>query len=163
MVTPTQTPTSIPKPEPAPKSEEKSETIIIEQNKTKQALHLSTVDDNIITFSLDYNSKNYTKTLSMKDIKTIEGRAVYSVFPASYFFIFLKTAVEKGEVRIIKKENIIIINIVRETSEINIELVTKVVDVEMLEKELKELKVNYNKIIIQNRELRKRLEYLKMK
>ena len=96
----------------------------------------------------------------MKDIKTIEGWAVFRVLPASHFFIFLKTAVKNEKVRVIKEENIVIINIERETSEINIELATKVVDVEMLEKELKELKVNYNKIIIENRELRKRLDYL---
>ena len=66
-------------------------------------MHLSTLDDNIITFSLDYNSKNYIKTLSMKDIKTIEGGAVFCVFPASYFFIFLKTAVKNEKVRVSKK------------------------------------------------------------
>ena len=50
MDTPTPTPT--PAPAPAPASEEKSETIIIEQNKKKYALHLSTLDDNYILFRL---------------------------------------------------------------------------------------------------------------
>ena len=48
-----------------------------------------------------------------------------------------------------------------EKHEVNIELVSKDQNLEMIEKELKELKVNYDKIIIENKELRKEIENLK--
>ena len=47
-----------------------------------------------------------------------------------------------------------------EKHEVNIELVSKDQNLEMIEKELKELKVNYDKIIIENKELKKRIENL---
>ena len=45
--------------------------------------------------------------------------------------------------------------------EVNIELVSKEQNLELIEKELKELKINYDKIIIENKELRKEIENLK--
>ena len=53
---------------PTPKSEEISETITIEQHSAKYTLHLNSIGD-IITFSLDYNSNNYTKKITLKEIK----------------------------------------------------------------------------------------------
>ena len=47
---------------PTPSSEDKqiSETITIDQDNIRYILHLNSIG-NIITFSLEYNSNNYTK------------------------------------------------------------------------------------------------------
>ena len=64
---------------PTPKSEEISETITIEQHNAKYTLHLNSIGD-IITFSLDYNSNNYTKKIPLKEIKDQESRAIFTSY-----------------------------------------------------------------------------------
>ena len=148
---------------PTPKSEEISDTIIIEQHSDKYILHLNSIGD-IITFSLDYNSNNYTKKITLKEIKDTESKAIFYTFNPKDFFEFLKKSAEMKKIEIIKKNNIIGIKIEFEAMfkkhEVNIELVSKDQNLEMIEKELKELKVNYDKIIIENKELKKRIENL---
>ena len=63
-------------PKPILSDQELSETIVIEQNNTKYSLNLNAVGD-LITFSLDYNSSNYTKKISIKEIKDKESFAVF--------------------------------------------------------------------------------------
>ncbi len=149
---------------PTPKSEEISDTIIIEQHSDKYILHLNSIGD-IITFSLDYKSNNYTKKITLKEIKDTESKAIFYTFNPKDFFEFLKKSAEMKKIEIIKKNNIIGIKIEFEAMfkkrEVNIELVSKDQNLEMIEKELKELKVNYDKIIIENKELRKEIENLK--
>ena len=69
---------------PTPKSEEISETIIIEHHSDKYTLNLNSIGD-IITFSLDYNSNNYTKKITLKEIKDTESNPIFS-----FQLIFLK-------------------------------------------------------------------------
>ena len=141
---------------PTPINEEISETITIEQNNSKYTLHLNSVGD-IITFSLDYNSNNYVKKISLKEIKDRESRAMFlSNYPKD-FFQFLKKLAEMKKIKLIKKNNIIDINfeleIMFKKHEISIELVSKDQNLEMIEKELKDLKE-------ENKELKKRIENL---
>jgi len=148
---------------PTPSNEEISETITIEQNGSKYTLRLNSVGD-IITFSLDYNSSNYTKKSSLKEIKDQEARAIFISYQPKDFFKFLKKSAEMKKVELIKKDNKVVIKLefeaMFEKHEINMELVSKDQNLEIIEKELKELKVNYDKIITENKELKKRIEIL---
>ena len=142
---------------PTPKSEEISETITIEQHSAKYTLHLNSIG-NIITFSLDYNSNNYTKKIPLKEIKDQESRAIFTSYSSKDFFKFLKKSAEMKKIDLIKKDNSIDIKLEFEAMfkkhEVNIELVSKDQNLEMIEKELKELKE-------ENKELRKEIENLK--
>ena len=142
---------------PTPKNEEISETITIEQHSAKYTLHLNSIGD-IITFSLDYNSNNYTKKIPLKEIKDSESKAIFLSFSSKDFFKYLKKLAEMKKIDLIKKDNIIDIKfefeVMFEKHEINIELVSKDQNLEMIEKELKELKE-------ENKELRKEIENLK--
>ena len=128
---------------PTPKSEEISETITIEQHSAKYTLHLNSIG-NIITFSLDYNSNNYTKKIHLKEIKDSESRAIFNSYSSKDFFEFLKKLAEMKKIDLIKQDNMIDIKFELEVMfkkhEINIELVSKDQNLEMIEKELKELK-----------------------
>ena len=141
---------------PTPKSEEISETITIEQHSAKYTLHLNSIGD-IITFSLDYNSNNYTKKIPLKEIKDSESKAIFNTFSAKDFFEFLKKSAEMKKLDLIKKDNMVDIKLEFEAMfkkhEVNIELVSKDQNLEMIEKELKELKE-------ENKELKKRIENL---
>ena len=141
---------------PTPKSEEISETITIEQHSAKYTLHLNSIGD-IITFSLDYNSNNYTKKIPLKEIKDTESKAIFLSFSAKDFFEFLKKSAEMKKLDLIKKDNSIDIKLEFEAMfkkhEVNIELVSKDQNLEMIEKELKDLKE-------ENKELKKRIENL---
>ena len=68
------------------------------------------------------------------------------------------------KVSLVKKDNAIIINfeleIMFQKHEIQIDLISKDKNLELIEKELNELKINYNKINEENKELRKRIENL---
>ena len=141
---------------PTPSNEEISETITIEQNDSKYTLRLNSVGD-IITFSLDYNSSNYAKKLPLKEIKDSEDKAMFLSFGPRDFFRFLKKLSEMKKIELIKKDNNINIKfeleVMFEKHEINIELASKDQNLEMIEKELKELKE-------ENKELKKRIEIL---
>ena len=141
---------------PTPSNEEISETITIEQNGSKYTLRLNSVGD-IITFSLDYNSSNYVKKLPLKEIKDSEAKAMFLSFGPRDFFRFLKKLAEMKKIELIKKDNNINIKfeleVMFEKHEINIELASKDQNMEMIEKELKELKE-------ENKELKKRIEIL---
>ena len=141
---------------PTPKSEEISETITIEQHSAKYTLHLNSIGD-IITFSLDYNSNNYTKKIPLKEIKDQESRAIFNSYSSKDFFKFLKKSAEMKKLDLIKKDNMVDIKLefeaMLEKHEVNIELVSKDQNLEMIEKELKELKE-------ENKELKKRIENL---
>ena len=141
---------------PTLSNEEISETITIEQNDSKYTLRLNSVGD-IITFSLDYNSSNYAKKLPLKEIKDSEDKAMFLSFGPRDFFRFLKKLSEMKKIELIKKDNNINIKfeleVMFEKHEINIELASKDQNMEMIEKELKELKE-------ENKELKKRIEIL---
>ena len=68
------------------------------------------------------------------------------------------------KVSLLKKDNVININfeleIMFQKHEIEIELISKDKNIELIEKELNELKINYNKINEENKELKKRIEIL---
>ena len=151
----------------APKSiltdQEISQTIFIEQNNEKYPLNLNSTGD-IITFSLDYNFINYTKKISLKEIKDKESIAVFLQYSPKVFIDVLKKLSETKKVSLIKKDNAININfeleIMFQKHEIEIELISKDKNLELIEKELNELKINYNKINEENKELKKRIEIL---
>ena len=145
---------------PTPISEEISETITIEQNGSKYTLRLNSEGD-IITFSLDYNQSNYSKKISLKEIKDQESRAIFNSYRPKDFFKFFKKSAEMKKIELIKKDNKVDIKLgfedMFEKHEINIELLSKDQNLDLIEKELK---VNYDKIIIENKELKKRIEIL---
>ena len=64
---------------PTPKltEKEKSEKIIIDQDNIRYVLLLKSIE-NSITFSLQYNSDNFVKKISLKDIKDKESRAIFN-------------------------------------------------------------------------------------
>ena len=142
--------------DPTAKSEEISETIIIEQHSDKYTLHLNSIGD-IITFSLNYNSNNYAKKISLKELKDTESKAIFNTLSPKDFFEFLNKSAEMKKIELIKKNNIVNIKLEFEAMlkkhEVNVELVSKDQNLEMIEKELKELKE-------ENKELKKRVENL---
>ena len=79
--------------DPTAKSEEISETINIEQHSDKYTLHLNSIGD-IITFSLNYNSNNYAKKISLKELKDTESKAIFNTLSPKDFFEFLKKSAE---------------------------------------------------------------------
>ena len=150
-------------PKPILTDQEISQTIFIEQNNEKYPLNLNSTGD-IITFSLDYNFINYTKKISLKEIKDKESIAVFLQYSPKVFIDVLKKLSETKKVSLIKKDNAININfeleIMFQKHEIEIELISKDKNIELIEKELNELKINYNKINEKNKELKKRIEIL---
>ena len=128
-------------PKPILSDQEISETIVIEQNNTKYSLNLKALGD-LITFFLDYNSSNYTKKISIKDIKDKESFAVFLQYSPKDFIEFLKKLSETKKVSLIKKDNVININfeleIMFQKHEIEIELISKDKNIELIEKELNE-------------------------
>ena len=150
-------------PKPILTDQEISQTIFIEQNNEKYPLNLNSAGD-IITFSLDYNSINYTKKISLKEIKDKESIAVFLQYTPKVFIDFLKKLSETKKVSLVKKDNVITINfeleIMFQKHEIEIELISKDKNIDLIEKELNELKINYNKINEENKGLKKRIEIL---
>ena len=150
-------------PKPILTDQEISETIVIEQNNTKYSLNLIAIGD-LITFSLDYNSSNYTKKISIKEIKDKESFAEFLQYPPKKFIEILKKLSEMKKISLVKKDNAINLNfeieIMFEKHEIEIELISKDKNLELIEKELNELKINYNKINEENKDLKKRIEIL---
>ena len=152
-------------PKPILSDQEITETIAIEQNNAKYSLNLNAVGD-LITFSLNYNSNNYTKKISIKEIKDKESIAVFLQYSPKKFIEFLKKLSEMKRISLAKKDNIINLNfeleIMFERHEIEIELISKDKNLELIEKELNELKINYNKINEENKDLKKRIEILEV-
>jgi hypothetical protein len=151
---------------PTPSSEDKqiSETITIDQDNIRYILHLNSIG-NTITFSLEYNSNNYSKKIPLKDIKDKESRAIFISYSPKDFFEYLKALSEMKKISVIRKDNSVIIKfefeVMFKKHEIEIELRSKDNNLELLEKEVKELKENYNKIKEENILLKKEIEELK--
>ena len=130
---------------PTPSSEDKqiSETITIDQDNIRYILHLNSIG-NTITFSLEYNSNNYSKKMPLKDIKDKESRAIFISYSPKDFFEYLKTLSEMKKISVIRKDNSVIIKfefeVMFKKHEIEIELRSKDNNLELLEKEVKELK-----------------------
>ena len=130
---------------PTPSSEDKqiSETITIDQDNIRYILHLNSIG-NTITFSLEYNSNNYSKKMPLKDIKDKESRAIFNSYSSQDFFEYLKTLSEMKKISVIRKDNSVIIKfefeVMFKKHEIEIELRSKDNNLELLEKEVKELK-----------------------
>ena len=130
---------------PTPSSEDKqiSETITIDQDNIRYILHLNSIG-NTITFSLEYNSNNYSKKILLKDIKDKESRAIFNSYSPKDFIQFLKKLSEMKKISVIRKDNAIMIKFEFEAMfmkhEIEIELRSKDNNLELLEKEVKELK-----------------------
>ena len=104
------------------------QTIFIEQNNEKYPLNLNSEGD-LITFSLDYNSINHTKKISLKEIKDKESIAVFMQYSAKVFMDVLKKLSEAKKVSLVKKDNAININfgleLMFQKHEIEIELISK--------------------------------------
>ena len=130
---------------PTPSSEDKqiSETITIDQDNIRYILHLNSIG-NTITFSLEYNSNNYSKKMPLKDIKDKESKAIFISHSPKDFFEYLKTLSEMKKISVIRKDNSVIIKfefeVMFKKHEIEIELRSKDNNLELLEKEVKELK-----------------------
>ena len=118
--------------------QEISQTIFIEQNNEKYPLNLNSEGD-LITFSLDNNSINYTKKISLKEIKDKESIAVFMQYSAKVFMDVLKKLSEAKKVSLVKKDNAISINfdleLMFQKHEIEVELISKDKNLELIEKE----------------------------
>ena len=130
---------------PTPSSEDKpiSETITIDQDNIRYILHLNSIG-NTITFSLEYNSNNYSKKMPLKDIKDKESRAIFNSYSSQDFFEYLKALSEMKKISVIRKDNSVIIKfefeVMFKKHDIEIELRSKDNNLELLEKEVKDLK-----------------------
>jgi hypothetical protein len=153
-------------------NQEITQTIYIVQDSYKYPLHLNSTGD-IINFILEYNTNNYKKTISLKEIKDKESEAILSSFKPRDFMDYLKTLSEMKKISLVKTDNIINIKfeleIMFKKHEIEIELISKDKNIELIEKEIKELKeenkelkINNNKIQEENKELKKRIENLEI-
>ena len=148
--------------EPKPIFQEISQIIIISQDSAKYPLNINSVGD-IISFSLEYCSKNYSKKISLKEIKDKESNTIFASSSSQVFIEFLKKLSEMKKISLIKKDNLINLKfeleIMFNKHEIEIELINKDKNIELIEKELKELKENYNKMKEENKELKKKDRY----
>ena len=145
-------------PKPISINEEIIETIIIDQDNIKYTININSIG-NRITFTLEYNSDNYTKNIFLKDIKDKESVEVFSLYKCKDFIQFLKKLSEMKKILLIKKDNSFIIKfdfeVMFQKHNIEIELTIKDKNIELIENELKELKK-------ENIELKKRIEDLEM-
>ena len=147
---------------PTPSSEDKqiSETITIDQDNIRYILHLNSIG-NTITFSLEYNSNNYSKKMPLKDIKDKESRAIFNSYSSQDFFEYLKTLSEMKKISVIRKDNAILVKfeleIMFKKHEIEIELRSKDNNLELLEKEVKELKKRIDDLETEVKEIKKML------
>ena len=141
---------------PTPINQEISQTIIIEQNSDKYPLHLNSLGD-IISFSLEYYTNNYVKKISLKEIKDKESIAIFVSYSSQVFIEFLKKLSEMKKIALIKKDIIVSLKFELEVMfnkhEIEIELINKDKNLELIEKEL-------NKLKEENKELKKRIDIL---
>ena len=141
-------------------NQEMVEKIYIEQDNIKYLLTLNVKGD-IISFSLDYNSNNYVTKISLKEIKDKESKPVFLQFTSKDFIDYLKSYSNMKKISLIKKENKVIINfkveLLLKKHETEIELINKDQNLEIIENELKELKINYNILKQENRELKERI------
>ena len=88
---------------PTPNSiqQEISQSVSIDQNNIKYLLNINSVGD-IISFTLDYNSNNYSKKISLKEIKDKEGIAIFFQYSSKDFIEFIK--IFRNEKTIINKK-----------------------------------------------------------
>ena len=100
-------------PEPTAMNPEVIEKIYIEQDNIKYLLTLNAIGD-IISFSLGYNSNNYVKKISLKEIKDKESKPVFSPYTGKDFIDYLKAYSDMKKISLIKKENKVIIKFVVE-------------------------------------------------
>jgi len=160
-------------------NEKISQTIFIMLNNTKYSLHLNSYGD-IISFSLDYNSKIYTKKISLKEIKDKELQAIFYSHSVKDFIEYLKVLSEMKKKSLIINDTIIIIKfeveIMFKKHEVEIELINIDKSIELIQNELKTLKINYNqlneenknskinynKLNEENNDLKKRIENLEI-
>ena len=89
-------------------NQEISQTIYIEQNNTLYPLEIDSEGD-IITFSLDYNSINYTKKIALKEIKDKESKAIFLQYQPEVFLKYLRRISEMNQISLIKKEIILLL------------------------------------------------------
>ena len=89
--------------------QEISEIIFVEQNNIKYSLNLNVIG-HIITFSVNYDSGNYTKKILLKEIKDKESIVVFLQYSPKEFFDFLKKLSEMNNISLVKKDNIINLN-----------------------------------------------------
>ena len=147
-------------------NEELSQTIYIDQDSNKYPLHLNSTGG-IINFTLEYNTNNYKKKISLKEIKDKESIAIFSSFKPKDFMAYLKTLSEIKKISLVKTDNIINIKFELEVMfkkhEIEIELISKDKNIELIEKEIKELKEENIELIINNNKIKEENKELKEK
>ena len=155
--------------------QEISDSLTIEQDNAHYTLHLNSIGENI-SFNLDYNSNNYTKKLPLKEIKDKNSYAIFATMSINDFITALKKLSENKKISLIEKDNNIIIKIEIDIAFINhiieIELMMgykiqkkqklygiqnseKTETIEIIQKELYELKMNYYALKNENIELKK--------
>ena len=131
-----------------------SQTIYIDQNSNKYPLTLNCIG-NMISFSLNYNSSNYTKKISLKEIKDINSIPVFLQYSPQDFSDYLKALSETKQISLVKKDNIISIKfelkIMLRKHEIEIELISKDKNIELVEKDLQKLKKENNELREENK------------
>jgi len=76
-------------------NEDLSTTIMIKKNFSTYYLRLKS-SGNMITFSLNYDSKTYEKKTSLYDIKNSESKYVFKSYSSKEFFELLSNLCQKG-------------------------------------------------------------------
>jgi hypothetical protein len=146
-------------------NQEITQTIYIVQDSYKYPLHLNSTGD-IINFTLEYNTNNYKKKIPLKEIKDKESEAILSSFNPKDFIAYLKTLSEMKKISLTKIDNTMILKfeleIMFKKHEIEIELINKDKNMELIEKEIKELKDENKELKEENKELKKRIENLEI-
>ena len=146
-------------PESTSSNKEISETITIDQDNTKYTLCLNYIGDTMC-FNLDYEDNHYIQKLPLKEIKDKDSNAIFGNISCKDFINYLKKLSEMNKISLVNKVKAIIIKFEAEfmfiKHLIEIELLNKNQNLEIMEKELKELRQ-------ENSELKKRIEVLESK
>ena len=144
-------------PIPMVMNQEIFENIIIEQDSAKYNLHLSSIGDNI-TFNLEYDSNNYVKKTSLKEIKDKESNAIFLHYSCKDFIEFLKSVAQMKKLSIITMEKNLIIRF-----EAPILFKVHIIEIELLNMEQYQLNNELEKLKQEKIELNKKIEELELK
>ena len=138
-----------------------SETISIEQNNTKYALHVSSIGETLtflITISEELKNKIFMRKLALKEIKDAESHPVFIPYSCKEFIEHLKTLSEMKKISLTIKQNIVFINLTVEFISkkhlIEIELFPEDKNFDSIGKEL------YRELSLENLELKNRMNEL---
>ena len=140
------------------KNEDLSTTIIINENRSIYYLNLKSSGD-MITFSLNYDSNIYEKEAYLWEIKNSESNSVFNSFSHKEFFELLRNYAKKDKIELVYRSGLEIQ--IRfyfgwpEARMILIGLTKKNKNIQIIDSQLKRFEEHFDKIEIENKELKK--------